>query len=306
MTFDIQPDLIGTVFVRCDFLIGFRRDIFQSCRWRTGRVITAAAFLGIVNVNIAAIRDRYRFFGRVIVVIIQYGIYCPYAVGVLLDDRSLHYFLVTGRIFIRCASEVIPIDIHSKIYGRGSVVDRCRRVDFFNPVFCCGNPVDRCALLAIVPRDSVSREAVNFKLGVDLLDRFLRRLDLYRSFNPLIGAVRDDRNLIGDVGHLNRVDYLRVNTVERRLLGGYLHRNRAIRLDFFACGVHEVDIKDKDAVIGLSVLGKSLLGPLELFLVRLLVELPDDEVDFLVESICRRSHLNGDRIQLCAVHDRFC
>ena len=117
MTGDIQSNRIGAVPVRFDILIGFRRNTRQRRIRRSRRGIAGAAFRGIVCVDMAAVRDLHRVFGRHFIGIVRYDICKPFAVVVFPNHGIRQHDPIIGfRHFILCAGVVVSADINGKVY----------------------------------------------------------------------------------------------------------------------------------------------------------------------------------------------
>ena len=301
-TSNVKLDGVGTVSIRTNGLYG--RGARNVCVTATRLRRRSRHKVGNVDITIVCDYDLLRF-GVLGCRLRQ----TPGAISVLAKN-GFHVYAICKSLATRAVHR-IPVYISLKRIGDAD--GGCGRVErdllfgkLRKPILVRRAKVNRRGTLSGLglPSQGVSREPVDLERGVNLLDGFLSRLDLNRTLDLLVGVVRNHGGLIGNVGHLDGISSHGANALKRRLLGGHLHRNGAVRLNLLAPSILEVDVEGKDAVIGLLVLSEGLFGCHELVFV--LVELLDDKTDFLAEGVCGHSCLNGDRIQLCRVGHRLC
>ena len=248
----------------------------------------------------ASVRNRYGGFGLVIIFIVRQGVYRPFTVGILPDDRTINYDpIFSFRCFILCTGVVISVDIDRKVYRRCVGVYRSGRLEFLVSLAVKIDPVDRGALFFLVfifPGNDESREAVHAERGRQFFGIHLNTAGLGRGvgnlFNRAAGNVADhDRS---------RVDRLGSHFGKAGFQDFQLNGDRTLRFDLCAaCLTGKTDVISQHAVEAVALRQQGSFGFVPVS--RILLEHADKEFDFLIESTLCNFSQNDDFVQFFCI-----
>ena len=248
----------------------------------------------------ASVRNRYGGFGLVIIFIVRQGVYRPFTVGILPDDRTINYDpIFSFRCFILCTGVVISVDIDRKVYRRCVGVYRSGRLEFLVSLAVKIDPVDRGALFFLVfifPGNDESREAVHAERGRQFFGIHLNTAGLGRGvgnlFNRAAGNVADhDRS---------RVDRLGSHFGKAGFQDFQLNGDRTLRFDLCAaCLTGKTDVISQHAVEAVALRQQGSFGFVPVS--RILLEHADKEFDFLIESTLCNFSQNDHFVQFFCI-----